>query len=65
MTADEEARAAAYRAQLRRRAKVMRARALALSGDPAAEADLKRRWAPLDEWLKERRGGPGGTTNPR
>lgn len=57
---DEERRAAEYRAQARRRHLVMRARALALSGDPAAEADLKRRWAPLAEWLKERRGGPGG-----
>ena len=66
MMDDEEARAAAYRAKMARRALVLRARALALSGDPAAEADLRRRWAPLSEWLRDKRGGPaGGTTDAR
>lgn len=55
MTAEDEARAAAYRAQERRRPKVMEARALALSGDPAAEASLKARWAALRDWVRDGR----------
>lgn len=57
MTAEDEARAAAYRAQAERRPKVMEARALALSGDPAAEARVKAAWAALRDWIRDGRKG--------
>lgn len=60
MTPEEE-RAAAYQAQGLRRVGVMRQRAQALSGSPTALAALKRRWAPMTDHVRERRGGPGGT----
>lgn len=60
MTAEDEARAAAYRAQEKRRGQNLKARALALSGSPAAEADLKARWAALRDWITTGRKEVGG-----
>jgi type VI protein secretion system component VasF len=47
MSVTEEARAAAYRASLVRRAQARAARAALLRGNPAAAAALRAAWAPL------------------
>lgn len=58
---DEEARAAAYRAQAGRRIANLNARAAGLGGDRTARAALLSAWEPVRAWLSERRysGAPG------
>ena len=56
---DETARALLYQENERKRAAAVRERAEALRGDPAAAADLKRRWLPLENFLKETRNNGG------
>lgn len=56
MSADEEeARAAEYRAQARRRAAAVAARQKALAGDPSARRRLAQNWLPIELWQRENR----------
>lgn len=47
MSQDEEARASAFRASLRRRARAREARNRALTGDGAAAKRVRDAWAPI------------------
>lgn len=47
MIAEEEIRAAAYRAQLASRVAYRRAQLIAFAGDPAAAARVKTAWQPI------------------
>lgn len=51
---DEEARAAAYRAQLVARAKYRVLQRKALAGDPAARLALAKNWLPIEQAQQER-----------
>lgn len=52
---DEEARAAAWRAQAERRVANRHQQEATLTGNPTARVALGQRWAGFLEWLAERR----------
>jgi hypothetical protein len=51
----EEERAAQYRAQCAARLQARKDQLAALAGSPTARAALEERWAPLRDWLRERK----------
>lgn len=53
MIAEEEARAAEYRAQVARRVAAEKARREALAGDPDAKAALVAAWAPALSFARD------------
>ncbi len=51
----EEERAAAYRASLVARERNRKAREAALKGSTSARKALEQAWAPVRDWVRERR----------
>lgn len=58
MSDDEEARAAAYRAQAVKREAFEKAQRARLAGDPVARAELAANWQPIVDWNDQLRSIP-------